>query len=191
MRQALPIFLTIPLFFGAAKLCAHPGHDARSPMAWLGLGKHSDDYPDKHQGYLEVAQPMGLRFSKTPVRFDRARLIPLNSIVRVVEMPEPEPVDLLPPPPPIEEEEEIEILISEPEEVEVDNMPEPIVQEDINSMYNEAGMLNPDDILLYLRDFEPESSGPDNSQEAGGAFRFQLPGNTPPLRGEATFERTP
>lgn len=161
-------------------------------MAWMKLGKHSDDSPHRHQGYLQTTYPTGLRYAQAPVRFDRTRLIPLNSIVRQVEVIEAEAVELLPPPPPVEEEEEIEILITEPEVVEIETVPEPIVQEDINSMYNEAGMLNPDDILLYLRDLDTDvGPGADGDAEAGGAFRFQLPGNEPPLRGEATFERTP
>ena len=191
MRSRLFRYLSLVTMCGSVSAWGHPGHDAGSPMAWMGLGKHREDHTARHQGYLAVSKPSSLRFQRASMPFDRARVIPLNSIVRNVAIPEPEAVELLPPPPPIEEEEMIEILITEPEVVEVEDMPEPIVQEDINSMYNEAGMLNPDDILLYLRDFEPEGSTGDNSREVGGAFRFQLPTNTPPIRGDASLERSP
>lgn len=185
------ILLAVSLVLGAIGLHAHSGHDARSPMAWLGLGKHHEDHPDRYDGYLTVSQPMGLRFERPAPRFDRARLIPLNSIKwRKPEPEETEPVEMLPPPEPEDTMQEREIVITEPEVVEVEDMPEPIVQEDINSMYNEAGLLNPDDILLYLKEVQPnvETGG---RVESGGAFRFELPQAPLPIRGEASLERTP
>ena len=178
------------MFALGAALIAGPGHDARSPQAWLKLGEHDPEYPDRYDGYLNVSQPIGMTFKRPEVRFDRARLISLNSIDRTIKEPEIEELPELKAPEPIEEVIETEIVIIEPEVVEIDDVPEPIVQEDINSMYNEAGMLNPDDILLYLRDFETDENG-NPQREVGGAFRFQLPGNSLPVRGEATFEQSP
>ena len=189
MRRKLTSLLTASLIAGGACVCAHPGHDARSPKAWLGLGEHADDYPGRYDGYLTVGMAPTMRIASPTVRFDRSRLIALNSIKRVQDEPEIEEVFELAPPPEDTEPEEIEIVISESEVVEVEDLPVPIDQEDINSMYNEAGMLNPDDILLYLRDIEPQDGG--GERETGGAFRFQLPTNNDFIRSEATFERSP
>ena len=66
----------------------------------------------------------------------------------------------------------------------------PISLENIFAVYSETGNLNPDEILLYLRNITPNEEG--GGTEEGGAFRFELPqSSAPPLRGEATLERTP
>ena len=190
MPRPIISIVTASLVFGGFSLCAHDGHNARSPTAWLKLGKYSDGHPDHYDGYLTVASVPSLKISNPEVRFERSRLIALNSIKRIQDEQEVEEVVELAPPPEDPEPEEVEIVITEPEIVEVEELPEPIAQEDINSMYNEAGMLNPDDILLYLRDIGPED---DNGEQAevGGAFRFQLPTNTERIRGEASLQRSP
>ena len=119
------------LFFGKETF-AGPGHDARSPMAWFGLGKHAPDHPERYDGYLSRVLPIALTFKRPKARFDRARLIPLNSIDRSIKEPVIEELPELVMPEQLEEEveaagdslveEAIEVHTGEIEDVNVAQM---------------------------------------------------------------------
>ena len=185
------LYCILSMLFLSGIIHGHPGHDARHVSNWLGLDHHDESVVD---GYLGVVSPISLRYAEAPSPFDRADLIPFSGLGGFPEEEEPEPIDeademeviLAPEPEPVVEE----VLIERAEPVEEEVIEAPISQENINAVYSETGILNPDEILLYLRNITPNEEG--GGTEEGAAFRFELPqSSAPPLRGEATLERTP